>query len=889
MSVTIVYAGTNDTYLISQTSASLSAAIDGTGSMTVVSTSNPDTLIGRDGDTQYRAWEAFYSFVVSPPAGERVVASHARFVYSGTDNTMEWRDYDWGSTVDAGDWRTAAQLTALPLLAKATNVPIVWSSGIAVGGDGLLDATRDGGTVHFIGCTTDQRLKTPTSAFKYLDILTSNYSGTASDPAIIYSTVPECTLLRVLGAHVQLPGGTWAVLDTDGAADTPVVTLRHVTAGGVVSTIATISTGTGGTQFGWPDGTQGYALVADSSSNLYVLGRVGNAGNTLAAQAFTYAGGSWTAQTVRTAAMPTAAGTINQVAAAWHDIGTGGSIVALVAHDYGDPGSGTDVAYAVIDCTHLLTGAGSMLRLSGDASAVGLSTANQAFITANATGSLMDVVASSSTRGYAVSTYLSSGTPPGVLGSTCYVWASRYVPSAGGTALTVHGTYRSSPRVYVDSEAKARVIAVNDTRMLIVTAHPTSGITVEDLQNIGTSSSFSQVGITYMDGETASMPSASVLASSSLWDVVYDDTGNQLLLYYFDAADNRRLIRTSVDLSTHLAAGDETVINAAVGASGSTNHMLRVARGARVNDATLVCVANETSGGTLSTLYVLDSANLPPTAPTLTTQANYDATASATFYWTFNDPNVGDTQSSYQLQVNTASGASAYDSGKTASALEYAVVPGGTLTNPGDWQWRVTTWDAADEQSDWSPFGVFSTGNTGIVNITDPATDNPPLTAGTYTVVWEVTGVVQDHYRVVVVDTVTGDTHSDTGVVAGTDTTYQVTGMSSDVQYRVEVTARASGVDTNTATAYLTPSYSSPEQPAITVTGYDEAAYVLVSVVNPTPEGDRPEAAYNEILRRVSGSEGAYTVVGTAQTNGTFRDYTVASGVTYEFVARAQA
>jgi hypothetical protein len=587
--------------------------------------------------------------------------------------------------------------------------------------------------------------------------------------------------------------------------------------------------------------------------------------------------------------MPTAAGTINQVTAAWHDIGTGGSIVALVAHDYDNPGAGVDVAYAVLDCTHLLTGAGSMLRLSGDAAAVGLTTAEQAYITGNAAGTLVDVAASSSTRGYAVSVYLSSGTPPGALGSTCYVWAARYIPSSGGTALTVHGTYRASPRVYVDSEAKSRVVAVDDTRMLIVTAHPTAGITVEDLQNIGTSSTFSQVGITYLDGETASMPTAAALASSSLWDACYDSTGNQLYLYYFDVADGRRLIRTSVDLSTHLAAGDETEIDAAVGASGSTNHMLRVARNARVNDATLVSVANETSGGVLSTLYVVDAANLPPSAPTLTAKANYDASASAVFEWTFVDPNAGDTQSAYQLQINTSAGVATYDTTKTASVTESATVPGATLTNPGDWQWRVRTWDAADEAGDWSGYGTFSTGSTGVVNITSPAVDNPTLTSGSYSVAWSVTGVTQDAYRVVVVDTTTGATLSDTGWLAGTDTTYQVTGMTSDVQYRIEVTARASGVATNTDTAYLTPSYASPETPEISVTEYDDDAYVLVSVVNPTPTGDRPEAAYNQILRRPEGSDGDYTVVGTAQTNGTFRDYTAGSGRSYEYLARSQA
>lgn len=887
MSVSIAYSDTADGYLIAYSYVSVADAVDGGSSMDVANPSDPDTLIGRSGyHYPYRAWEAFYKFAVSPPADERVVTAHSRFVYTGPESTMEWRQYDWGAAVDSGDWRTGAQLTALDELCSAAAVPI-YSGGIAIGGQNLTEAVRTAGTVYFVGCTTNQRLKVNTGSFLYLDINTSDVSGTSTDPAVMLSSVPESTLHRVIGAQVQLSDGTWAVLDTDGASASPTVTLEHVSLAGSASTIATLSTGTSSSTFGWGEGMQGFALVADDQDNIVVLGRLGNAGNTLAAQAFTYSGGSWTPGTIRSAAMPTSPGTINQVVGAWHDIGTSGTIVALVAHGFTDPTQGTDCAYALLDMSYLLTGSGSMLRGSGNASTAGLTAPAQSYVTLNGAGSLTDVTASSSNRGYVLSGYTSSGTPPASLGTTVYGWAARYILSSGGTVITAAGTQRSAPRMYVDSEAKCRVLAVDDTRMLLVTARPSYGIAVEDLQNIGTSTSFSQVGITYMDGETASMPSASVLGSSALWDVIYDETANAVYLYYFDVADGHRLIRTTVDLSTHLAAGDEEEIDPAVGAAGSTNHMLRVARGGRTADATLISVGNEASGGTLSTVYVVDASNLPPTAPTLTARDNYDGTASATFDWTFNDPNPGDVQGAYQLQINTASGASAYDTGKISTSVTYAVVPGSTLTNPGDWQWRVLTYDAADTQGEWSTYDVFSTGASGIVNITDPATDNPELTSNSYTIQWSVSGVTQDHYRVVVVSTVTGGTLSDTGYLAGTDTSYEVTGMTSDVQYQVQVTAQASGVDTNTDTVLLTPDYSSPERPTFTLTAYDTEAYILVSIVNPTPEGDRPEAAYNDVLRRVDGSEGDYTVVGTAPTNGAFRDYTAASGVTYEYVARA--
>lgn len=887
MSVTITYANASDTYITSN-SPSLSTAQNG-ANLYVHASSGVEAYIGQGWDAgQYYAKEAFESFTFTPAAGEHVVTAHIRLAaFTYAQGTIELRKSAWGASVETGDWLNKTALAAATLYGSVTN--FASTAGLTIGSDALLTDVRSGGTVAFVACTTAHRTgAAPVSVSDYIVWETADYSGTAYDPALIYSSVPASTLHHVLGAQVKLSDGTWAVLDTDGAT-TPTVTLAHVGSGGTPSTIATLATGTGSAQFGYADGAQGYALAVDSSDNLYVLGKVGNTGNTLAAQAFSHSGGTWTAQAVRTAALPTAGTEMSQVVAAWHNVGTSGTIVALAAHGYGDPNSGTDVAYLLVNCAYLLTGAGTMLRGSGSAATAGLTTADQTNVTMNAAGTQMDVVAASSTRGYAVSAYPSAGYPAGSLGTTLYAWAARYILAADGASLSVASGYRSGPQLYLDGGAKARVVAVDDTRMLIVTAHPTSGITVEDVQNIGTSSTFTRLGITYLDGETTSMPSAATLSTSPTWDVVYDASAHKAYLYYLDVANGRRLMRTSVDLSTHLATGEEEEVSAAVGASGSTNLVVRESRGPRPTESTLICVANRASGGTLSTVYVSDVANVAPTGPTLASKANFDATDDALFEWTFNDPNPSDTQSAYQLEINTAAGAAAYDSGKVTSATGSATLPGSSIDNDEDFQWHVKTWDAADAEGEWSDFSTFSTASTGVVTITVPDADNPDLFSSYYTVEWEVSGATQDHYRVVVVNTVTSATLSDTGWLAGADTSHEVTGMASETQYRVEVTAQASSVDTNTDTVLLTPDYSNPETPSITATGQDADAYALLTVTNPTPTGSRPEAARNDILRRVSGSSGDYTIVATTQPNGTGRDYTAASGVAYEYVARAQA
>jgi hypothetical protein len=344
-------------------------------------------------------------------------------------------------------------------------------------------------------------------------------------------------------------------------------------------------------------------------------------------------------------------------------------------------------------------------------------------------------------------------------------------------------------------------------------------------------------------------------------------------------------MRTAVDLNTGLATGEEVEVDAAVGAAGSTNHAIRVHRGALQDRQVLVSVANETSGGVHSTQYVVDGLNVPPVQPLITPKTNFDATASALFEWEFQDPDTSDTQSAYQLQINTSLGASAYDSGKVASATEEHTLTAATLTNPGDWQWRVKTWDFEDQEGPYSDFGSFATSASGTVTIVDPASDNPAgVETADYLIEWEVAGTTQAEYRVVVVRTDTSAELLDTDWVTSTDVTYLVDGMLTDVEYEIQVTVRdGSEVETNTDTVLITPSYGTPEQPVLSIV--TQGDHILVTVDNPTPTGDKPEVVTNLILRKPSTGD-TYVLVGEADNNSSFADHSAQAGVTYDYIAR---
>jgi hypothetical protein len=291
----------------------------------------------------------------------------------------------------------------------------------------------------------------------------------------------------------------------------------------------------------------------------------------------------------------------------------------------------------------------------------------------------------------------------------------------------------------------------------------------------------------------------------------------------------------------------------------------------------------------LSTVYVDDNFNLAPNAPLLATIPTFDATTPQIFTWTFSDSNPHDTQTARELQIiRTSDSASMVATGKVTTTSNSYTLPASTLANAVAYQWRVRTWDVADATGSWSAFTDFTTSGGGSVTITDPATDNPggQVTAD-YSISWSVTGTTQAAYRIKAIDTADSSTYYDSGFVTSVSTTAVVPNLLSGHTYRIEVTARNSGlVVSNPGTRLISPVYDSPEKPVVSAIAMD--TFIRISVSNPAPVGSEPDVIVNRLFRRLTGDT-EWTFIGSLVPGDTYDDYNVGAGVSYDYMVGAEA
>jgi len=82
-------------------------------------------------------------------------------------------------------------------------------------------------------------------------------------------------------------------------------------------------------------------------------------------------------------------------------------------------------------------------------------------------------------------------------------------------------------------------------------------------------------------------------------------------------------------------------------------------------------------------------------------ESRNDVSKILSFEWEFRDPDEGDSQTAYQIQVDDDQNFSTpeIDSGKTVSTQEKVNM---TLPDSGLHHWRVRTWDSMDVESPWS-------------------------------------------------------------------------------------------------------------------------------------------------------------------------------------------
>jgi len=104
--------------------------------------------------------------------------------------------------------------------------------------------------------------------------------------------------------------------------------------------------------------------------------------------------------------------------------------------------------------------------------------------------------------------------------------------------------------------------------------------------------------------------------------------------------------------------------------------------------------------------HVVFTLTFPASSPTLNSPtANYrfNPSVNVTFSWTFRDPDAGDSQNAYQLQIGNSDFTTIYlDAGKVSSTSQNTTRTLPSNMTVGVYYWRVKTWDSQDTEGSWS-------------------------------------------------------------------------------------------------------------------------------------------------------------------------------------------
>lgn len=893
MAVILSAAASNDGY-IESASSNYSSALAGSN-LFVDDTAELAVLGQAFANNLHFVRQYFLQFSPSFVADHLPISSYIRFVSRSQFGTnrprnIELKELDFGTTVNTSDFRTPAQLNS-NLSTERISVfvdahELTDNLHFYMGNEQIQNGWWDSETVpqRMVMYHDKNRTSTPVTANESNWVATAEVAGTSEDPLVILGQVEQSLLDLTMGAQVQLSDGTTAYISQDNPA-TSAGTMRVWHWDGSSHTqIASFSAATRRT------GTQNAALTRDSSDNLY-LAISNNAPadpNRVSIRGLTNTGpATWTFAANQTFTLPSYEGAVNNIMMAWHPQGNGGTIV-LIAGSAAARNKGASSRYALINAQSILNGTGLQVRSSGDAEGVFIqrpatSGANGYPIEA---GTLLDIcpVLGTST-GFVTSTRRSS-----VMSQTGASSLCRYQVNSNGNGFTsTVGFDATSGFSQKNPDSKTRIIALNESDFVTCATSTSTNFGAVVKMRRQSGSGFSSLADVRLAAEgLEGMQPESIIANSNNWDLVYSAPDNRVWFYYFDVNDAQRLLRTDINLTTGLAGGNVVEVDAAVGVSGSVNATIRTHRGQSSGENVLIAVGNR-DGSSHSVIYIEDQLNVAPNAPILTPKQNYDATQDGLFEWEFSDPNTNDTQTAFQLQIFDVSDESLdVDTGKISTSNEFFTVSGGSLINNDTYQWRVKTWDLLDQEGPYSTFSQFSTSDSGVVNITFPAFDNDPsIITAAFLLTWTVSNTTQAQYRVWVYRTLDEVLVSDTGWVSSTATSHQVSGLTSDVEYRVELQIRdALMIESNIDTVLVTPSYNRPEAPVVSLDAFPEGGYILVSVDNPEPQGDRPNPTANEVYRRRIEETESY-LIATIPPNSTFRDYEAASRTDYEYWARA--
>lgn len=301
------------------------------------------------------------------------------------------------------------------------------------------------------------------------------------------------------------------------------------------------------------------------------------------------------------------------------------------------------------------------------------------------------------------------------------------------------------------------------------------------------------------------------------------------------------------------------------------------------------------AGGT--TPYTLthtsSTSSSAPKTPVITSPTNgspQDVAATLPITWTFEDDDPLDTQASYALRRSIGAtvrywnqGAGTWDVGEVFNS---SGTTGKTLN---------AAWGADSDAVHFYSVRVrdqasLTSGYSTSVMVIPSAKDNPTLTSPgasvttpQVTVTWTV--ATQTARRVELIQS--GITIYDTGWETTTSQTLLVPyTLVTAGSYTARVTTRNDeGLTSTSASQAFTTTFTPPHNPtSITPTPNATLGGISIAIVNGTPSGGEPAFASQDFYRRVVGDTGPGVVVATGiGNNGSYFDFTVASGVDYEY------
>ena len=403
----------------------------------------------------------------------------------------------------------------------------------------------------------------------------------------------------------------------------------------------------------------------------------------------------------------------------------------------------------------------------------------------------------------------------------------------------------------------------------------------------------------------AGFPSRAVLQKSQAWDVVWDSNDPDWIWMYFKSSINPRVInKVRWNYTTGQIDTPFQFTASPLGASGSEIVAIRVPRQQVDARCVLVDVAMQDGTGAPAALITVrdTTMNKAPNPPVVSAISSFNASGSKIVEWLFSDSNPLDFATFQDVEiVNVATGAISHAvSHSTAVVVSAAAkryrytIPAAALTNDTSYQIRFRAYDSVEFPSDWSaPIQFSTTATGGLVLITEPAEDNAPLNRAAFTVKWTYSNstpsTVQTGYRVRVFNNATGASVYDSNLITSTATSHDISGLTSDIEYRVEVTIRDSvGQTSGAGMRLVTPDFNNPSLPDIVATSLP--GRIDIRVTNPPPTGDNPVTVKNQIARKEADEpEEAYLVIGECPPNGVYQDWTVASGVEYTYKARGSS